>query len=149
MSPKKITSLARKSLRFGVSEGRNSGFVVRTLGSEERRKRAKALHADQRIAMEHFFDESPFPGRLVFDIHQAEEIVDHGRLALGMVALIDHLAFHRVDVGDEMKFAGLLRHVIEPLFDGRAGDLHFALADLESTSGSGIAGADLCAWRSR
>ncbi len=51
--------------------------------------------------------------------------------ALGMVALIDHLAFEMLDVGQEFEFAGLLRDEIEPLFRGRSDQLDVAGADLD------------------
>ena len=38
MSSRKITSLAKKSLRLGVSVGRNKSFDSRTCGSDEARK---------------------------------------------------------------------------------------------------------------
>ena len=81
--------------------------------------------------MEHLFDEPPFPGRLVLDVHQPQEIVADVHLAAGPVVLIDHLAGQRGDFGDEFEPAGFFRRVGE--LDRRAGALERdrLLADFE------------------
>ena len=67
MSPRKITSLAKNSLRGGLIVGRNSSLVCRTARIGRAQERAEALHAHQLVAVEHLLDEPPFPGRLVLD----------------------------------------------------------------------------------
>ncbi len=87
-------------------------------------ERAESLRAHQLVAIKHLLDEPPFPGRLVFDEQQAEEVVAHRHFTLGPVVIAHDLALDRVDLGGEHVVTRFFRHIGTLDFLDGAGKRH-------------------------